>query len=69
MSEELETLLGGERKRRGCCSKHPIVCSVVLGVLIVSCLAVVLCGVLLHSTIDDKVQDAIAEVSRKPTSS
>lgn len=60
--EELDTLIGGRKKRAGCCATHPRLCTAVLLVVGVVCVAVVVCGTTLHSTIDNKVQDDIAEV-------
>lgn len=61
--EELDALIGGEKKRRGCCTSHPILCTSTLAVISMLCIVVLVCGVVLHPIIDQKVQDAIAEVS------
>jgi len=60
--EELETLVGDGGKRRGCCTARPKLCVGVLLVTAAVCVAVVACGASLHAMVDEKVQDAIAEV-------
>ena len=60
--EELETLVGGGKRLSGCCTARPRLCLGVLLVTGVVCVAVVVCGATLHTMIDQKVQDAIAEV-------
>lgn len=62
--DELNTLIGGGKKRKGCCSSHPVICASSLLALSTLCVAVLVCGTVLHPTVDQKVQDAIAEVSR-----
>ena len=60
---ELQNLIGNGKKRRGCCSSHPVLCTVVLSVLLVLSVSMVVLGAVFQSTIDHAVQDAIGEVS------
>lgn len=59
---ELDNLIGSGKKKRGCCASHPILCSVSLLVILVLCVAGVICGTVFHPTVDRAVQDAIGEV-------
>lgn len=59
---ELDNLVGRGKKRRGCCTTHPILCTVFLCALLGLGIAVVVVGTIFHSTVDQAIQDAIAEV-------
>ncbi len=59
---ELQPLIGDRRKRRGCCSAHPVLCSCTLTFTLVLSLAIVIFGAVFGSKLDQAVQDAIAEV-------
>ena len=61
---ELDNLVGGGRKRRGCCNSHPVLCGVILCTVVLVSLAVAICGAVFHSTVDHAVQDAIEQVHR-----
>lgn len=63
---ELHTLVGSEKKRRGCCCvTHPVCCTCTLGVVVTFCLAVVILGAVFHNRVDKAVLDAIGKVSVK----
>ena len=60
---ELQPLIGDAKKQGGCCAKHPVLCaSLLVFILVLSAVALVL-GSVLHSKLDQTVQDAISDVS------
>ena len=62
---ELQNLIGGGKKRRGCCWSHPVLCTVVLSVLLALSVSFVVLGAVFQATIDHAVQDAIGQVSEE----
>ena len=65
---ELALLPVGKRVGKGCCTSHPVACTSFLLALGVLCTALLVCGVVFHPAINQKVQDAIGEVSGKSCS-
>lgn len=59
---ELDNLIGGGKKKRGCCTSHPILCTISLCILLVLGLAVAVLGTVFHSRVNQAILDEIAEV-------
>ena len=59
---ELQPLVGGKGKQRGCCVAHPVCCGCTLTVMMALSLIVITAGGVLSSILDHTIQDAIGEV-------
>lgn len=59
---ELQTLVNGKAKRRGCCTRHPFACGCTLTFILGCSLVVMILGAVFQATVDQAVRDAIGKV-------
>ena len=60
---ELQNLISGGKRKKGCCCNHPYACGSTLCLLIAVCSAVVILGSVFQPKVNEKITDTIADVS------